>query len=73
MLKNRTLATQFTQVGGGGLINAGRVGRQPAHAPRITILVADFLLHLGIGEGFQEGGPDARITLVPAIKVRYVR
>ena len=48
-----------------------RVGRQSAHAPRVAVLVADFLLHLGIGEGLEEGGPDAGITLVPSKKLNF--
>ena len=42
-----------------------------AHAPRVAVLVADFLLHLGIGEGLEEGGPDAGITLVPSKKLNF--
>jgi hypothetical protein len=47
-------------------VDPGRVGRQSTHATCVPVLIADFLLHLGVGERFQEGRPDARVTLVPA-------
>ena len=33
--------------------------------PRVPVLVADLFLHLGIGEGLQEGAPNISLTLVP--------
>ena len=33
--------------------------------PCVPVLITNLLLHLGIGEGLQEGAPNISLTLVP--------
>ena len=37
--------------------------RQPPHSPRVPVLVADLLLHLGVREGLEERRPRVDVVL----------